>query len=228
MLVKSTFLALTIACVTPSWANANDHRNTPVLTHELVGENRYLFDAVLSSGTQVRHVVYMKERLGGRWWLQIRHVMGLVVGAPTGEEISALTQADARELMEMLFEAIHRDHGGRLDEVQIDVRSIESLRESGITYLRDAKIPLKHDVFKSGLLLRTAIGWLQSEDFVRNACVDLSFVGMKCQQRTIGMNALAFRHELRLKHWQDAMDVPDLGIQWDSMWFAIDLEPVAH
>jgi hypothetical protein len=194
------------------------------LTHERIGENQYLYDAVLTSGTHVYDVVYKREHLGGKWWLQIRHSKGLSLRLRAGEELATLTQADARELIGMLLEAVRLDHEGRLDDIQIDVQSIESLQASGVAYLREAKIPPKHDLVMSRLLYSAVTNWLQEEDLVEFICADLTFIQKKCEQESVGMNELAFRHELRLKHWEDTLAIPDLGVAWESVWFGINFQ----
>jgi hypothetical protein len=225
MSVKASVI-LAIAFAASVAPPANAHAPGPALSHERTGDSEHVYSAVLTSGVRVRHVVYAQERLGREWLLQIRHAMGLMIESQEGVVLPALTQADARELMGLLFEAIRLDHEGRLDEIQIDVQSIESLQESGVVSLRAARIPPKHDPFKSLLLLSASMDWLEGEDLVKNACADLAFLMRKCSARSVGMNPPGFRHEPRLKHWEDARNIPDLGIRWDSMWFAIRLAPV--
>lgn len=69
--------------------------------------------------------MYRRERLGGRWLLQLRRQSGLTITARDGTALQALRQDDFDALASRLLAIIAQQHGGHLDAIQIDATLIE-------------------------------------------------------------------------------------------------------
>lgn len=215
--------ALTVSVGVVSAGNSEER----ITQGRLVGSERkgHSLDVTLSSGLHIRHVVYRKEPLGGRWLLQIKRKTGLSMSREHQRSIRTLTEQESLELMSKLLEIVKNQHGGRLDSIQLDLAVLEYLGSDVVRQLRAAPIASNQTITPKLDAIRTSVqDSLNESTLVIETCRQVELINMSCGKSPVSMNPIPFQKAYVGKPWGDVKRLPNAGIDMASTWFSIDLQ----
>lgn len=182
---------------------------------------RHVLETTLASGVHVGHVVYRRERLGGRWLLQLRRQSGLTITARDGTALRALRQDEFDALASRLLASIAQQHGGRLDAIQIDATLIEPVWSGWVRHARQrhiapgARTPSAlQDEMRADLAAQPALDRL---------CKQVAGLQRSCAPHPVSLDPPTFKPEYRHRPRGAVIQLPDAGFQTDGLWFSVDL-----
>lgn len=194
------------------------------LKADATGAVRYQLAVPLGSGVDVRHAVYRKEPLGGKWLLQMKRKSGLALASHDGGNVSSLSEAEFAELVSGLLALIHEEHHDRLDSIQVDLALVEPLASGAVDYLRNAAMATDYAVEpKSDVILAAMQAYLEESVLVERVCEQVATIGRRCTQHPVSMNPIAIESPHLRKQWGEVKGLPDAGIEKETVWFAIHL-----
>ena len=182
---------------------------------------RHVLEATLASGVRVSHVVYRRERLGGRWLLQLRRQSGLTITARDGTALQALRQDDFDALASRLLAIIAQQHGGRLDAIQIDATLIEPVWRGWVRHARQRHIA---PAARTPSALQDEMrDYLAAQPALDRLCRQVAGLQRSCAPRPVSLDPPTFKPEDRHRPRGAAIQLPGAGFQTDGLWFSVDL-----
>lgn len=186
-----------------------------------VPAERHVLEATLASGVRVSHVVYRRERLGGRWLLQLRRQSGLTITARDGTALQALRQDDFDALASRLLAIIAQQHGGRLDAIQIDATLIEPVWRGWVRHARQRHIATGSRT--PSALQDEMRDYLAAQPALDRLCTHVARLQRSCSPRPVSLDPPTFKPEDRHRPRGAAIQLPGAGFQTDGLWFSVDL-----
>lgn len=220
------YVLLSVLCSAIAGACAGGLREQERMQSGLAAnQQKRMPDVTLASGLVVSGVTYRKEPLGGKFLLGIKKQSGLTVSSGDSAAVPSLSDGEFDELTSELLSIIHKEHRDQLDSIQMDLALVGPLWNESVRHLRGAAIAPDHTVDpKSGVVLAAMQSYLSESALVKRVCEQVATIEKKCKKRAVSMNPVVFRSPHLWKKWSEVKDLPDAGIEKESVWFSIDLE----
>lgn len=225
MPIKKYVLLFLLAFMIVGACMGGSYEQGPAQAGQTSGQEKYLLNVTLAQGLDVRNVVYRKERLGGRWLLQVQQQAGLALSARDNKSVSSLSEGEFDELISELLAIIHREHRDQLDSIHVDLALVDPLWAGLIKHIKEVALAPDYIVDpKSNVFLNEAQSYLIESMLVKAVCERVDAIGRKCRKSAVSMNPIVFRSQHLRKRWEEVEYLPDAGIEKESVWFSIDLE----
>lgn len=182
----------------------------------------FRFDISSSNEYEINNVVLQYEGLGKRWLLQFKAKSGLEV-ASSNSKADSITVDEFLEALNILILYIGKNEDIGLDEIQMDLRLIDSTWNAVVLAVKNAAsfnigLVMHKDKSTGGALLNT----LQKSKLIVNVCKQLVEYSYKCSSNPVGINPIAFQNFYLRKQWKTISNSTDAGI-YESASFSIVL-----
>lgn len=216
--IVSGFLVL-LFCVCSTFAHAE--RVSWVKTDN----NVYNISGELEAGILFANIVYEKVKITDRWLLQIRKSDGFIIGK--SEMISDNHCYDLDEdtyinLLSKVLDFLRKD-SLPIDSIHLDLDLVSSSRKDILFSVGQLSTQLDGVVeYKNREIFDVILSSLDSSSQINRTCKLLDSYGLSCKKRKVGMNPIAFRHELIGKDWEVIKNYKMLGIP-EGSWFSINI-----
>jgi hypothetical protein len=185
---------------------------------------RFCFTITLSSGVQVKEVIYERDTLINKWTVRIQKISGTNIYTDQLARHS-LNEIEFKELIDKLLNTIKIDYGGKLDGIHIDFSIIEDLWEGVLRFLRNGGIHDRHMVKGKDIkIVHTLKLFLNQSKYIMYICEKARELGRTCGKKAADLNPIVFESRYFNKTWREIKDAPNAGIDKVKSWYGISLK----
>ena len=191
------------------------------------GENHTVFIASFPNKLTVNNIIYKKEKIGGKWLLQIKNNSGLkLVGSVANDQSKEryLSEDEYIQTLEAILNYLSSNQGyGDLSEIQLDLRLVNTVWVDVIDSIKKAAGSNEGVVTnKNKMVDKSVRDVLKNSRVILKTCKLVENFHRKCKLNFIAMNPIAFQRKHLNKSWKEVSNSSDAGVQ-QSMWFSIQI-----